>query len=170
MDRSETTGQLKKNTSFEELTKAICIPNNILTSRLRFIETKGYQLPLYAMTVQAGFPSSVDDDSKETIDLGNWLIQNPETTFLVRVSGESMINAHIFPNDILIVDSSIEPVHGKIVVVALDGQLTVKRLKKIANGKVFLMPENEHFLPIEVGPEHHLHLWGVVTAVIHVVK
>ncbi len=88
----------------------------------------------------------------------------------MRVSGDSMINAGIHDQDILIVDHSLEPTHGRIVIAAVDGQLTVKRLKKTPQGKVYLMPENEAFAPIEVKPEAEVYIWGIVTNVIHPVS
>jgi DNA polymerase V len=87
-----------------------------------------YQLPLYANKISAGFPSPADDYIEMKLDLNTHLIKHPAATFFVRVSGDSMLNAGINSGDLLIVDRSIEPVDGKIVIVALNGELTVKRL------------------------------------------
>lgn len=78
-----------------------------------------------------------------------------------------MINAGIYENDILIVDRSLPPAHGKIVIAAIDGQLTVKRLHKKPNGQFVLMPENPDYPPIEISEENETYIWGVVTNVIH---
>ena len=86
----------------------------------------------------------------------------------VRVCGESMKNAGIFPNDILVVDRSINPVDGKVVIAAVDGELTVKRLKQEKDA-LYLMPENPEFSPIAVREMQDLNIWGVVTNVIHAV-
>lgn len=123
-------------------------------------------LPLYGNKIAAGFPSPADDHIESTLDLNEFLIQHPAATFYVRVTGESMINAGIRPDDILVVDRAIEPTDGKIVIAALNGELTVKRLVK-AQGKLFLYPENEEFRPIEVTQESDFKIWGVVTSVIH---
>lgn len=123
-------------------------------------------LPLFGNKIAAGFPSPADDHIESSLDLNEYLIEHPAATFYVRVSGESMVKAGINPNDILIVDRAIEPMDGKIVIAALNGELTVKRLVK-SKGKVFLYPENDAFKPIEVTPESDFKIWGVVTSVIH---
>jgi DNA polymerase V len=85
-------------------------------------------LPLFSGKVAAGFPSPADDYVEKTLDLNELLVQKPAATFFVRAQGESMLGVGIHPNDILVVDRSIEPVLGKIVICALNGELTVKRL------------------------------------------
>jgi len=127
---------------------------------------KAQPLPLFGSRVSAGFPSPADDYLEDTLDLNSHLIKRPAATFLVRVSGDSMINAGIHPDDILVVDRSIEPTDGRIVIAVLDGELTVKRLSK-RNGQVQLLPENPDFTPITVTEEQDLRIWGVVTNVIH---
>ncbi len=129
-------------------------------------QSKEMALPLYGNKIAAGFPHPVDDYVESTLDLNEFLIEHPAATFYVRVTGESMINAGISPNDILIVDRAVEPTDGKIVIAALDGELTVKRLVK-KQGKVYLYPENDSFKPIEVSPESEFKIWGVVTSAIH---
>lgn len=85
-------------------------------------------LPLFSGKISAGFPSPADDYVEKTLDLNELLVQKPAATFFVRAQGESMLGAGIHPNDILVVDRSIEPAAGKIVICALNGELTVKRL------------------------------------------
>ena len=85
-------------------------------------------LPLFMGKVSAGFPSPADDYIEKTLDLNELLVQKPAATFFARAQGNSMTGAGIFPNDILVVDRSIEPVSGKVVICAVDGELTVKRL------------------------------------------
>lgn len=124
------------------------------------------QIPLQTCKVEAGFPSLVEEHIDEHIDLNKHLIKHPAATFFVRVSGNSMIGAGIFDNDLLIVDRSLKPSHGKIVIAAVDGFLTVKRL--ITNKNiVYLKAENEEFQPIKVNPEAGIYIWGVVTNSIH---
>ncbi len=124
------------------------------------------RLPLFACAVQAGFPSPADDYMEGKIDLNKHLIRHPTATFFLRATGHSMIKAGIHPGDILVVDRSLEPRHGKIVIAALDGQLTVKRLHKSTKG-TFLMPENDEFKPIKIEEGNDVVIWGVVTTVLH---
>jgi len=124
------------------------------------------KLPLYSTRVAAGFPSPADDYIEARLDLNEHLIKHPAATFFVRVEGNSMIGAGIHENDILIVDRSIKPTDGKVVIAVINGELTVKRLK-LAQNKVFLLPENDLFAAIEINEEMEFNIWGVVTNVIH---
>jgi len=133
---------------------------------LGFEPKKELRLPLYLASVAAGFPSPADDFIDKKLDLNEFLINHPAATFFVRVSGDSMRDAGLNDGDILVVDRALDPGGGKIVVAALDGELTVKRIRK-QNGKLFLAPENPEFEPIEVGEEACFEIWGVVTYVIH---
>lgn len=121
--------------------------------------------PLFLESISAGFPSPADDYVESALDLNEYLISNPASTFMVRVSGESMIDAGILDSDILVVDRSRDAVPGKIVVAVLEGELTVKRLLKIEN-TLILAPENAEYSPIVIGEEQELTIWGVVTGVI----
>jgi len=89
------------------------------------------------------------------------MVQHPDTTFMLRVEGESMKDAGILPNDILIVDRSVKATHNKIVIAALDGELTVKRLFH-RGGLIKLLPENPAYPEVEIETESGLHIWGVV--------
>ena len=120
----------------------------------------------YSCAVTAGFPSPADDYLESKLDLNDYLIKHPSATFFVRVVGDSMVNAGIHNNDIIIVDRSIKPKHGKIIVAALDGQMTVKRLYR-RDKKVILLPENKLFKPIEISDSMEIVIWGVATNVIH---
>jgi DNA polymerase V len=123
-------------------------------------------LPLFAGKVAAGFPSPADDYIEKTLDLNELLVKKPAATFFVRAVGESMLEAGIHPNDILIVDRSLEPAPGKIVICALNGALTVKRLL-LRNGCWVLAAENSAYADIDLHEDLELVIWGVVTAVIH---
>jgi DNA polymerase V len=123
-------------------------------------------LPIYHSAVAAGFPSPAENDIEEKLDLNELLVKHPAATFFLRVAGSSMIGAGIHHNDILVVDRSLEAAHGKIVIAALNGELTVKRLH-IAKGAVHLMADNPDYPPIAVSADMELHIWGVVTSVIH---
>ncbi|WP_262965969.1 LexA family protein [Methylobacter psychrophilus] len=123
-------------------------------------------LPLFSGKVAAGFPSPADDYVEKNLDLNELLVQKPAATFFVRAQGESMLGAGIHPNDILVVDRSIEAVPGKIVICALDGELTVKRLER-ANGQWQLKAENPAYADIVIHDDLDMVIWGVVTNVIH---
>ena|SRR6185312_16275415 len=150
-----------------EKTKPMRVPERLAPAILSFVAAEGYQCPLYNSSVSAGFPVLADDHIDTKINLSELLIKNPAQTFLVRASGESMLDAGIRSGDILIVDKSIEPISGKIVIAAIDGHLTVKRLAKNKAGVYQLVPENKKFKPIEVLAENNVTILGVVTGVVN---
>ncbi len=125
-----------------------------------------FPLPLYAARVAAGFPSPADDYIEGKLDLNEHLVKRPAATFFVRVEGDSMIGAGIHSGDILIVDRSLNPCHGKVVIAVLDGELTVKRLEQ-RKGVLRLHPENNSYHAIEITDAMDFTIWGVVTNVIH---
>ncbi len=122
--------------------------------------------PVYVAKVSAGFPSPADDYQEGKLDLNKYLIRNQAATFFVRVTGNSMINAGIHDGDMLVVDRSLEAVNRSVVIAAIDGELTVKRLMKYKN-KLILEPENEEYAPQEIHEDMDFQIWGVVTNVIH---
>ncbi len=122
---------------------------------------------MYSTLVAAGLPSPTEDYSEGKIDLNEHLLEHPEDTFFVRVSGDSMIDVGIHPGDLLIVDRVIRPASGKIIIAVINGELTVKRLIKQEENKLFLMPENVNYPAIEITEEMSFMIWGVVTNVIH---
>jgi DNA polymerase V len=125
-------------------------------------------LPLFSGKVAAGFPLPADDYVEKTQALNELLVHKPAATFFVRAQGESMSGAYIHPNDSLVVDRSIEPVSGKIVICALNGELTVKRLERV-NEQWQLKAENPAYADIVIHEELDMVIWGVVTHVIHAV-
>ncbi len=137
-----------------------------LSHPIPFEDRTKLRIPLVSAKVQAGFPSPADDHMEQSLDLNEHLVANPAATFFVRVQGDSMRDAGIASGDILIVDRSVEPKDRQIVVAMLEGEFTVKRLRK-RESKVFLEAENSDFKPIEVVSEQELVIWGVVTFVIH---
>lgn len=126
--------------------------------------------PLYSHKISAGFPSPADDHIEQTLDLNQHLITHPISTFFLRVSGDSMLNAHIQENDILVVDKSITPKNDDIVIAVFHGELTVKRLLIHKNGDLFLKPENDKYPIIHIPSADELVIWGVVKSVIHQFK
>lgn len=181
-------GRKKGSSAYGESTIALRIPEslvptvkNLLDNRKRQFEVLAcnstailfpakapslISIPLFIGKVPAGFPSPADDYVEKTLDLNELCIKQPAATFFVRVEGESMLGAGIHPNDILVVDRSIEPVPGKIVVCALNGELTVKRLD-CENDQLKLKAENPNYPDIELHEEIDMIVWGVVTNVIH---
>lgn len=122
--------------------------------------------PLFESRVQAGLPSPADEYSEGSLDLNDYLLPHKATTFFVRVTGDSMTNVGVFPGDMLIVDRSLSPTYGKIVIALLNGEMTVKRLEKF-NNRLFLCAENDDYPDIKITEEDHFAIWGVVTNVIH---
>lgn len=152
---------------YGEETKQLRIPVSRVNEVIAFLDKgMGNRFPLYSSKVRAGFPSPADDYIERFLDLNEFLIRHPAGTFFVRASGDSMTDAGIHNDDLLIVDRSLEATNGKIVIASINGELTVKRLSKI-NGIVKLLPANSNYSPIEVGDEQDLVIWGVVTYVIH---
>lgn len=123
-------------------------------------------LPLFLSKVRAGFPSPADDYLDKKLDLNEFLIRHPASTFYVKVKGDSMIKAGINSGDVLIVDRSLEPKDKKIVVAILNNEFTVKRLRKTKD-KLYLVSENDNYAPIEVKQDADFEIWGVVVHVIH---
>jgi len=115
--------------------------------------------------ISAGFPSPAEDFKQERLSLDNELIKNKEATFFARVSGQSMIDAGLGDNDLLVIDRSLSPAHNKIAVCFLDGEFTVKRLK-VEKDEVWLQPENKNYQPIKITQENDFVIWGIVTNVI----
>ena len=122
-------------------------------------------LPLFGHKVAAGFPSPADDYVEATLDLNQYLVQHREATFFVRVKGHSMTGAGIFDGDLLVVDRSIEPTVGKIIIAVIDGELTVKCLA-FEGGRPVLKAQNPHFKDIVLRDTQELLCWGVVTSTI----
>ncbi|MBF0382293.1 MAG: repressor LexA [Magnetococcales bacterium] len=129
-------------------------------------DSEGQAIPLFSSMVPAGFPSPADDYIENQLDLNQYLINHPAATFFVRVSGTSMTGAGINHGSILVVDRSLEPNDGDIVVAVIHGELTVKRLKRYQGGRVFLVPENPDYKPVELTQEMEVTIWGVVTSAV----
>lgn len=121
--------------------------------------------PFMSHAVRAGFPSPADDYVEKRIDLNEELILHREATFFLRVKGNSMIDAGIDEGDELIVDRAIPPEHGRIVIAAVDGELTVKRFYQ-RDGVVKLIAENALHPDIELKEGQEMLIWGVVTRII----
>jgi len=114
-------------------------------------------------TVEAGFPSPAEEELADNLSLDDLLIQNPEATFLLKVSGDSMSEAGILPGDMVLVDKGEQPKNGDIVIAEVDGQWTMKYLRKRGEN-VMLLPANPKYQPIK--PKKELKIAGIVTAVV----
>jgi DNA polymerase V len=126
-------------------------------------------IPLFSNRITAGFPSPADDYIEDRLDLNQLLVKNGPATYFLNVVGDSMVGAGIFEGDKLIVDRSLEPKHGNIVVAVVDGEHTVKRLFK-RGSRIELRSENPHYPPIRLKEGQELLVFGVVTSSIHPVK
>ena len=122
--------------------------------------------PLAGESVPAGFPSPAEEYLERRLDLNEHLVARPEATYFVRVSGDSMIGAGIHHGDLLVVDRSLEPRPGNVVIALVDGEFTVKRLRKTPLG-LELAPENSEYAAIPVTEETDFQIWGVVLHVVH---
>jgi len=170
-------GRPRGSGKYKEPTKAIRVPEGSITYIKDFLsrypdvtefasageseQISKLEIPLYGSKVAAGYPSPADEHIDDTLDLNDYMVQRPDTTFMLKVEGMSMRDAGILPDDILVVDRSIKATHNKIVIAAVDGELTVKRLFH-RGGLIKLLPENPDYPEIELEHESELVIWGVV--------
>ncbi|UAN48770.1 translesion error-prone DNA polymerase V autoproteolytic subunit (plasmid) [Serratia sp. JSRIV001] len=124
-------------------------------------------LPLFADSCAAGFPSPAQDYIEAQLDLNEFCIRHPSATYFVRAEGESMVEAGILSGDLLIVDKAVKPTHGDIVIAAVAGEFTVKRL--CTTPRLCLQPMNPAYSPIFVDPDE-LDIFGVVMHAIHTLR
>jgi len=124
-------------------------------------------LPLYLSRIAAGFPSPADDYLDDGLDLNEHLIKHPAATYFARAEGDSMIELGIFTGDLLIIDRAIQAEDGDVVVVAVDGLLTIKLLD-LAHSR--LLPANKLYRPIEISAESQVDVEGVVVHAVHHLK
>lgn len=129
-----------------------------------YLNEQKLEIPLFLERVSAGFPSPAQDYIEQTLDLNELCIKHPAATFFVRVEGDSMIEAGIYPNDILVVDRSVRADHGDIVIAGFHGELTVKELE--LRPVTRLVPRNKAYQAIEVPEGCELEIFGVVTSVV----
>jgi len=119
-------------------------------------------VPMATSSVAAGFPSPADDYLERPLDFNELLIQNPAATFAVRIAGESMTGAGLFPNDIAVVDRSLAPKNGSIVMALVDGEFTIKRYR-VRGSKIWLQAENPKYEDILVTEGSAYEIWGVIS-------
>ncbi|WP_161887907.1 LexA family protein [Pontibacter russatus] len=140
------------------------LPQQLEPLFFEYIET--IEIPLLASCISAGFPSPADDYLEENINIGRYLIQNPASTYMMRVKGNSMVEANIHEGDILIIDRAQDAADGLPVICILEGEFTVKTFKRIKD-KAFLVPANPAYKSIEVTEEMDMRVWGVVVWILH---
>jgi DNA polymerase V len=128
-------------------------------------EFKQLDIQLFSDAVPAGFPSPATDYCERKLDLNELCILHPAATYFLRAQGDSMIDAGIFPGDVIVVDRSITAAHGDIVIASVNGELTVKRLETTPTMR--LVPMNTQHEPIDVPEAADLEVFGVATTVIH---
>ena len=142
--------------------------------KMDVIEIIGYQtaegnyekMPLFTMSVSAGIPVPTDNRIEKEIDLNEFLVEHPAATFFARVNGDSLSHYGIRNGDMMIVDTSVEPSDGKVVLAAMNGELTVKIYRVVA-GDVYLEAQNNRFLPLKIEPYVEYNILGTVTKIIH---
>jgi DNA polymerase V len=149
----------------EDVFNSGCLGRNVFIAP---VDGGAVPVDLYNCKVVAGFPSPADDSVEKSLDLNELLIKRPAATFFVRVEGDSMLGAGIHPDDILVVDRSLSPGAGKIVVCALNGELTVKRLAR-DDHQWRLVAANPDYPDIAIHEGLEAIIWGVVTASIHLI-
>lgn len=121
---------------------------------------------IMATPVRAGFPNPAEDARSEGLDLNELVVKHPISTYYLRVEGDSMQGAGINPGDIVVVDKSLDPKSGDIVIAAVDGEFTIKHLKREGQ-KAWLVAANSQYPPIALHEATDASLWGVVTYVVH---
>jgi len=126
---------------------------------------KGEKVPLLACKVSAGFPSPADDHLDSSLNIQELLVRKPSSTFFVRATGNSMKGVGIYNNDILIVDRSVNPISGSIVIAAVDGECLVKIYRR-DNQKTWLQAANPRYADLSINEGNSFEIWGVVTGVV----
>ena len=124
-------------------------------------------LTFYKEGVECGFPSPARDFTESSIDLNEELIHRPNSTFVVRARGHSMIDAGISPGDLIIVDRSLKPRHGSVIVAVLDGELSIKTLSIKSKHDILLKSANKNYEDVHVSEEMDFMIWGVCTCLLY---
>ncbi len=129
------------------------------------LNDKSTPLPLYSSKVSAGYPSTAEEHVEKRLDPSEFLIDKKDATFFVTIQGQSMIDVGLLPGDKAVVDRSKIASIGDIVLAMLDGEFTIKTLSRSKEGQIKLLPANSTgaYMPIEIAPEMHFEIWGVVT-------
>ena len=154
-------GRPKGQGIFGEETKTVRVPVSMVDKVKDYAANGGYNVPLFASCVSAGCPVDATDDIERNVDFNEMLANDPENIFCVTVSGDSMIEAGIFNEDILVVDKSLQPANNKIVVACVDNEFTVKRYIS-ENDEIYLKAENPDYNDIHFKEGNEMRIMGVV--------
>ena len=149
----------------KKTTKVMRVPLWLVNQIDAYIKNKGYRLPLLSGKVPAGFPLNTESHVEEWIDLNEIIVSDPDSMFMIEATGDSMIGAGIQERDLLIVSSKVEAIHGKIVIAAINGEYTVKRLHRKADGTK-LIPANGQYPVIDITDNMDFHIAGVVVKIL----
>ena len=133
---------------------------------INYRKSKKTKIKLYTTSISAGFPSPAEDHMDISLDINEYLVKHPSSTFYIYVKGDSMIDSGIFDGDLLIVDRSLEVKSNSVVVAVIDGDFTVKKIKK-DSGNLYLIPQNKKYKPILLENNMDFQIWGIVTHTIH---
>ncbi|MBI4239955.1 repressor LexA [Candidatus Uhrbacteria bacterium] len=169
--RMPSYGEMAKLLGFKSKTAAVRLVDKMVEAGLIEKDSKGKLIPLDNLiqslrvlgTVEAGFPSPAEEETADTMSLDEFLVEKKEATFMLKVKGDSMIEAGIFSGDMVLVERGRQACEGDIVIAEVDHAWTMKYLQK-KNGKPVLVPGNKDY-PIIV-PQEELKIAAVVTAVI----
>lgn len=141
-------------------------PKDVKVDIFKVDINKTLSIPFTESLISAGFPSTAESFVDRALDINDLLIKHPESTFYIRVIGDSMINAGINTGDILVVDRASTFTNNKIAVVRINNEFTVKRIS-FTQDKILLIAENDNYAPIEITQEMDFEVWGIVTFVVH---
>ena len=132
----------------------------------RDIEDNLNSVPYLLSRISAGFPSPADGYLDMDLNLHDYLVQHPSATFCVKAIGDSMVDAGIKSSDVMVIDRALTPKNNDIILAVVNGEFTVKRIKKNDN-ELYLMPANENYRPMKITEDMDFQVWGVVTFIIH---
>lgn len=142
------------------------MPSSLLSLTYPNKELFHRQYALLRSAVPAGFPSPADDYIEGRLSLDDHLVQHKESTFFMRVAGDSMVGLGIFDGDLLVVDRAMPATHGSVVIAVVDGEFTVKQLINTAHGQL-LRAAHPDYPDVHIRPEQDLSIWGVVQWNVH---
>lgn len=164
--RRKGAGRPKGTGKYGEETKALRVPVSLAEKVAKFIDRQALTFPMYTNKIAAEFPEPTEDVPADGFDIADYLFRHASAVFLHKMVGDSMTGAGIYSNDILIVDKSLLPRHGDVVIVSLEEVFAVRRLG-LKNDKIELRPENPKYQTIKFETEEELKIWGVVRHVVH---
>lgn len=168
--RMPSYSEIMKLLGFKSKNAVYKLVNKLIDERILNKDKEGKLLPNKTLNevpllglVEAGIPTTVDEDTSESIDIDNYLIRNKESTYILEVKGDSMIDEGIKEGDLVIVERKGEPKDGDIVIAEVDGGWTMKYFKKEGR-QIYLLPANKNYRPIY--PQYQMRVAAIVKGVI----